>query len=133
MNKKGFTLIELLGVIVIMGILSTVGVISMTRYLSKSQKTAYETLEKSLYQSAQNYTMDHLEILNENSYDITSADLLNSGYIDNLKDPKNQESNCTAIITVTSTSTDSRIDDIKYTIKLECSKYTSPDGTVYPN
>lgn len=134
MNKKGFTLIELLGAIVIMGVLSTIGIISMARYLSKSEKSAYETLEKSLYESAENYTMDHLEILDQDGYEIESQALINGGYIDNLKDPKNNNKECVATIVVNiENSTSSRVDNIKYTIKLTCSKYTSPDDVVYPN
>jgi len=134
MNKKGFTLIELLAAIVIMGVLSTIAVVSTSRYLSKSEKAAYETLEKTLYGSAQNYTMDHLDILNQDGYEISSKTLINGGYIDELKDPKNNNENCTAIITVnTENNTDSRIDEIKYTIKLKCSKYTNSAGVVYPN
>ncbi|MBO5138239.1 MAG: type II secretion system protein [Bacilli bacterium] len=40
-NKRGFTLIELLAVIVIIGVLMTIGTIAVTKYISTSKKDVY--------------------------------------------------------------------------------------------
>ena len=58
-DKKGFTLVELLAVIVILGILSTVGVISYGRYLDKARKQSYDAMFESIYDASQNYMMDY--------------------------------------------------------------------------
>lgn len=42
-NKKGFTLIELLAVIIILGILMTVAVVGVTRYINDSRRSTYAT------------------------------------------------------------------------------------------
>ena len=41
MNRKGFTLVELLAVIVIIGLLSTIAILSMSRVLEGARKDAY--------------------------------------------------------------------------------------------
>lgn len=51
-NKNGFTLIELLAVIVIIGILMTIGTTAVTKYISNSKKDAYAFTMKSYINAA---------------------------------------------------------------------------------
>ena len=46
MNKKGFTLVELLATIVILGVLSTIGITSTSKYLTQSRKKSYKIKER---------------------------------------------------------------------------------------
>lgn len=54
-KKIGFTLIELLAVIIILGILITVAVVGVSRYIKDSRKDSYVATAKSYISSALNY------------------------------------------------------------------------------
>lgn len=53
-NKKGFTLIELLAVIVILGVLLTVAIPAVTKYINSSKKGTYITNAKLYADEARN-------------------------------------------------------------------------------
>ena len=132
MNKKGFTMIELFAVIVILGILSTVAFISVSRYLQKAKNTSYETMTKTLYEGTQNYLMDHLDILEELPQTIESEELLNGDYIDKLIDPKNKSRECTGNVTISQENSisESKLKNLKYTVTITCGSTTKNE--VYP-
>lgn len=46
MNKKGFSLMELLAVIIIIGILSTIGIAAVSSYVQDSRRSAFSDLAK---------------------------------------------------------------------------------------
>ena len=58
-NRKGFTLVEILAVVVILGILFTIGVTAYTRFIKKAKDDAYETMILSAKNAMDNYMMDH--------------------------------------------------------------------------
>ena len=62
MNKKGFSLVELLAVIAIMGILSGICILAVTRYISNSKKKTYKNFEENLRGAAVNYLSSHTEL-----------------------------------------------------------------------
>ena len=51
MNKKGFTMVELLAVIVILGVLGTIGVVVTNKYLVQSREKSYRILSQTIYES----------------------------------------------------------------------------------
>ena len=51
MNKKGFTLMELLATVVILGIISTIGIVSVNKVLKKSHKE-YEVKQANMVTTA---------------------------------------------------------------------------------
>ena len=55
MNKKGFTLVELLATIAILGILSTVTIVSVTKYYEKSKENAVSAFEKNIVTTLEGY------------------------------------------------------------------------------
>lgn len=55
MNNKGFTLVELLATIAILGILSTVTIVSVTKYYEKSQENAVSAFEKNIVTTLESY------------------------------------------------------------------------------
>lgn len=143
-NGKGFSLVELLGVIVILGILSGVAVIAVSRYLNKSREQSYEIMEESIYSAAQNYVLDSIDEFS-GSKTVNIEKLVEDGYLDPLVDPaKKDGSQCggTVVIKSKSASTVGSVDDVTYTIRLVCSMYMSggsadyygdvPVGVVYP-
>ncbi len=143
-NGKGFSLVELLGVIVILGILSGVAVIAVSRYLNKAKTQSYEIMEESVYSAAQNYVLDSIDEFSGNKT-VRIEKLVEDGYLDPLIDPaKKDGSECggTVVIKSKSASGSGAVDDVTYTIKLVCSMYMSggsvdyygdvPAGVVYP-
>jgi len=90
-NKNGFTMMELLAVIVILGIVSTIAILTVTRILKKNKEKALEAKEEIILKQARQYAKDNEEDLFYNSgkrYQfyvcdvITIGDLVNAGYID---------------------------------------------------
>lgn len=55
MNNKGFTLIELLATIIILGIVSTVVIVSVVSYYEKSKEKAVSAFEKNIEDYVESY------------------------------------------------------------------------------
>ena len=58
-NNKGFSLVELLAAIVIMGILTGIGVVSVTYLINKTEKEYYKAQESEIIMAAKSYTQDN--------------------------------------------------------------------------
>lgn len=54
-NKKGFTLVEVLAVITILGLLSGIAIISVSRLIEKNRLNYYQSQEKLLKLAGQTY------------------------------------------------------------------------------
>lgn len=59
MNRKGFTLVELLAAITILGLLMSVAIASVSWILDSSEENFYETLEKNILLTAENYCAEN--------------------------------------------------------------------------
>ena len=137
MNKKGFTMVELLAVIVILGILGTIGVVATNKYLVQSREKSYRILSQTIYEAYENCSIQGKCSLPPagntiDNYDIKN--LLNMGYLKDLKNPNSSQADCTGTITVTAGTNYTSKDYIKYTYKvnLNCNgikkvDYTWPD------
>ena len=62
-NKKGFTLIEILAAVTILGILTAVAVVSVTKIIEKAKKEHYVTLENNVVSAAQSYAQQNRSVL----------------------------------------------------------------------
>lgn len=93
-DKRGFTLIELLSVLVILGIISTIGVAGYNLYIKKSTDTYYDDLVDVFKTSAKDYFSDNIKRLPQKVGEvevISSASLLADNYLESLVDVnKNQ-------------------------------------------
>ena len=58
-NNNGFSLVELLAAIVIMGILTGIGIVSVTYLISRSEKEYYKAQESEIVMAAKSYTQDN--------------------------------------------------------------------------
>ncbi|MDD5888968.1 MAG: type II secretion system protein, partial [bacterium] len=62
-NNKGFSLVELLAAVVILGLLSTIAIVSVSAILNKAEKNHYDTQQKNIVMAAQSYAQDNRNIL----------------------------------------------------------------------
>ena len=130
MNNKGFTMVEILVVIVIISILSTIGVVAVTKYKTKAVDKDYEALKTSIINASDEYIMDH-----PYETEFTFKDLLEGGYISNLNDPKDKTTEVKGKIKVrkTTNATNGKLSETFYSINYctidSFSTYDSESGT----
>ena len=131
MNKKGFTMIELMAAITLLGIMSTLAVVSVSKYLNKSKKTVYRDYEDTLKNATTNYFLDHTGLLPEindaSGTKVLATTLINEDYLENMKDPTNKSFNCNnnSYVIVTRKDNVGFNMDLEYRVCLVCSKYKS--------
>ena len=95
MDKKGFSLVELMAAVTIIGILSAMGVMAVSRAIVSSQKKTYKNYENQMIGAAKNYLTTHTDDVIVGTQKITLKTLQDNGYIENLVDPKSKH-NCDA-------------------------------------
>ncbi len=131
-NNKGFTLIEILAAVVILGIISTVAVPAVYKYVTKTRNFSYDNMYKTVFDAVKNYRIDN----SDDSATYTKDDIKNFvelNYLDPLIDPVDKSKTCSAEVYVTEcrNSTDNTVlKDHEYTVKLSCSAHS---GTKYFN
>ncbi len=84
MNNKGFSMVEILAVVVILGVLSTIGIVSVTKLIENSRKHYYEAQSDQLVLAAQSYANDNKNILPKNiggTHTIYLKELIDKKYI----------------------------------------------------
>lgn len=88
-NKKGFTLVEVLAVIVILGILSTIGVVTVIN-IRKNQEKKFDQNQLGIFkQTAKTYFSDNKTLLptaKDSTNVVYLKDLIEQNYLDSLLD-----------------------------------------------
>lgn len=80
MNKKGFTLVELLAVIVIIGLIATIGVTSYSAIKKKIEIKMQETKMQLIIEAAKAYGEDHKnEIANKDAISVCNSTIRELG------------------------------------------------------
>ena len=128
-NKKGFTIIELLATITILGVLSTLAVVSMNSVTKHAKNATYQEFEETLKDSTANYLLYNTGLIPDigGSYKVMASKLTSEGYLDNLTDPQNKTANCnnnSYVIVKRNSDVDFNM-DLDYKVCLVCSKYKS--------
>lgn len=83
LGNRGFTFVEILGAVAIMGILSGIAIIGVTRYREKQIQLNYDSMAKSAYVAFSNMNMDDFSS-NDN---ITLTELSEKDLISRPADP----------------------------------------------
>ena len=120
MNEKGFTMVELLAVIAIIGILSGLGIEAYSRYITSTRNKALDILAESSKNAAEEYFMD-----NQNDTSINIDELAQEGYLDSIKDPKDNKKTCSGTVRkISSASSDpDALEAAEYNVSLCCTDY----------
>lgn len=122
MNNKGFSLIEMLATVVILGVLGTIAVVGTTKYINQSRKKAYIVMSQSIYEAAMNCQTkgDCTTGLYGANYN-KSKDLVDLGYLDELKNPISGKKHCEGIVNISpTTSSTSEYKKYSYKVELRC-------------
>lgn len=120
-NRRGFTLVELLATITILGIISSIAVVSVTKYLEQAKKSTYADLERTVYNAARNYLIDHPEELGREGTEsaptvtiIPLEVLIRDEKVEKLKDPNEKGEDLADFSIVKGDGFLSHLDDSSY-------------------
>ena len=88
-NKKAFTLVEVLTVIVILGILSSIGIVTITNIRKNQEKKFNQTQYELFRETAKTYFSDNksqLPTISGGTSEVYLDELINDNYLDSLLD-----------------------------------------------
>ena len=134
MKNKGFTLIELLSIIVLIGIISSIAVVSVNYIINMSRSSVYKNFENNLKIGAENYlihvlTDDNLTndtifpSLTDNTRTFQYSTLKN-GFVDEMEDPKGGNCDSSYVVVTRGEDIDNNY-NLDYKVCLICTNYTS--------
>ena len=92
LNKKGITLVELMAAIAIVGILSGIAIMSVTKYQEKTRKEVYKNHETNLKDGVINYFTSNTSEIKTGR--VNASLLLEKGYIEEMVDPMDKSKKC---------------------------------------
>ncbi len=123
MNKNGFTLVELLAAIIIVGLLSTVAVVSYTTILNNAHRKAYETYQDTMHAETITYVANYPDRITWDNN--TARVLLSNLYIEPINNPKDSNDLCTgSYVDLTKTQVGNVL-SVTYNVCLVCNDYNS--------
>lgn len=118
MNQKGYTLIEILGAIAIMGIIGTIVTASVSKYIKSSRVKSFIMMSQSVYEATENCI---IEDKCATDTEITTTDLIENGYLKELKNPRAKEKKCTGEVTIEDNGeNDNTYKNYTYKVTLTC-------------
>lgn len=143
-KQKGFTLIELLGVVVILGIISTIAIVSYSNYVDRSRAQSYAIAENTMKTAVIDVYADCEDSFNRpalcdtksapaskgQTVKISLQELLQYNYLERINDPARTGKFCDSnrsYVEVTNTTEEEAFNtSYQYEVCLRCSKYQSP-------
>lgn len=131
-NNKGFTLIEILAAVVILGIISTIAVPAVYKYVTKTKDFSYENMYKTVYDAVKNYRIDTNDdsVKGRTAPTYTKNDIngfVELNYLDPLIDPADRSKKCSAEVYVFDCNNEDKtvLRDHVYSVQLTCSAHSS--------
>ena len=124
-NKKGFTLIEILAAITILGILTGIAVVSVTKIIENGKEEHYNTAEETLTLAGQSYVQQNRSALPKaigQKTQVSLKTLVDTNYIQPIKDYSDND--CDQAKTYVQIYKYSQ-SDYSYVAYLQCPGYTS--------
>lgn len=121
-NNRGFTLIEIIAAVVLLGIISSIAVPAVYKYVTKSRTFSYENMYESIFDAVKNYRLNN----SDDSATYTKANinqLVDDKYLNPLVDPADSSKKCSAEVYITDcqASLDPEVlNDRMYKVKLYC-------------
>lgn len=128
-KNKGFSLVELLATITIIGILTSVAIVGVSKYTSKAKDDSFKYLQEAIFNASEEYVMDHKWNLVLPSKPIIEIyTLYDEGYIENIKSPYDKDEDCTGKVEVTKDDgNNTNVSRMKYQLNITCSDKTSKE------
>ncbi len=131
-DNSGFTLIEMLAMIIILGILVTIGYISIRSVLDRGHDNYYNSQENMLLLAGREYFADYRSKLPKEigeTSTIPAKTLINESYIDSIKDVNKADCDFeNSIVTVQKITTR----DFQYYVTLICDNYKTDNDDIKP-
>ena len=81
MNKKGFTLVELISAVAVLVLLTTITTIIVLSVMKKANNTLDEGAKSLLFNAAESYLDDNVNVQANGTYTVTVSTLLNNDLI----------------------------------------------------
>lgn len=130
MNKKGFTLIEVIGAVIVIGLIATVAVPGVSKYIQKGRLTTFLTYEDSMEDAATNAVLDCIGSNSRNCdvpekgkiTNIKLKNLIEDGFIDEMK--STDAGKCDIEKSFVRVENKGNL-NYKFTVCLYCDSYTS--------
>ena len=123
MNKKGFSMMELITSVVILGLLSVVTIIVITRIISSGNENYYEQQKNQLLIAGKDYFTTHTDRLPKEIFEkrtVSLEELIEQNYIDPVRDSGGEVCNeKETIVTVRR----NRKNEYEYQVYLFCDNY----------
>ena len=132
-NKKGFSLVELLAVVVILGLLATIGIVATNSLIDRAKKDKMDSQKNTVTLSAQTYMQNNKnlvpKIIGESSI-IKVSDLRTSKYLtEDIKNDKGESCMEKSYVRVYKLSNT----EYTYTTFLYCGSEEVPPEEVVPS
>lgn len=125
-NNKGFTLVELLATIAILGIISGIGVMAVSKILQNSKNEYYKALENNIIIAAKSYYADHRGLLPREegkSRTLSVKKLVDSKYLANTPVSHDKKSTCE-----NSTVKVTKEEKYEYSVEIKCGGNKQPEN-----
>ena len=131
MKKNGFTFIEILGVITLLALMSVIVLITVDNSLKKSKNTLSDVQISNIRSAASMWRTDNIEMIPDDGYyTLSLGELIDSGYIDNVVNP-NDNNNYNRNLLISVGINDISVDDIFVKNGYSKLEYIESTGTQY--
>lgn len=103
-----------------MGIIGTIVTASVSKYIKSSRVKSFIMMSQSVYEATENCIIED-KCATDTDTEITTTDLIENGYLKELKNPRAKEENCTGkVIIKDNNENDNTYKNYTYKVTLTC-------------